>query len=49
VYAHDILTPVPKGFVFDVIRVAWVIVINVLAALGLALNNHIAEFIYFQF
>ena len=49
VYAHDMLTPVPKGFVFDVTRVAWVIVIGVLAALGLALNNHIAEFIYFQF
>jgi D-alanyl-lipoteichoic acid acyltransferase DltB (MBOAT superfamily) len=49
VYASDVPTLVPKGIVFDGLRLGWVIVVGVLAAFGLALNNRIAEFIYFQF
>jgi hypothetical protein len=48
-HANDVPTPIPKGALFDSVRLAWVIVIGVLAAFGLALNNRIAEFIYFQF
>jgi D-alanyl-lipoteichoic acid acyltransferase DltB (MBOAT superfamily) len=48
-YMNEVPTLTPKGMVFDGVRLAWVMVVSVLAAFGLALNNRIAEFIYFQF